>query len=83
MPNETRIVAPGPRDRTVVNADGRVLQVPKDWELLAPGDATWTRRVKAGGPCWTVQVKKGRRTFSHGVWAPADRIAKVKAVLDR
>lgn len=81
MPTETRKVAPGPQDRTVRTADGKVLSVPADWVLLPPGDATLTRRVKAGGPSWTVQEKKGRRTFSRGVWAPADRIAEVKAEL--
>ncbi len=82
MPTETRIVAPGPHDRTVRTADGQELQIPDDWELLLPGDATLTRRVKAGGPSWTVQEKKGRRTFSQGVWAPAKRIATIKSELD-
>jgi len=41
-----------------------MLQVPDAWELLPPGDAALTRRAKAGGPSWTVQEKKGRRTFS-------------------
>ncbi len=70
MPDQTRIVAPGPSDRTVRTADGKILHAPADWELLPPGDATLTRRVKAAGPTWTVQVKKGRKTFSRGVWAP-------------
>ena len=79
MPTETRIVAPGPKPQTVRADDGTVLKVPADWELLPPGDAGVTRRVKARGPSWTVKEKKGRRTFSRGVWAPADRIASVKA----
>ena len=82
MPNETRIVAPGPSDRTVCTADGQVLQAPADWELLPPGDAGLTRRVKAAGPTWTVQEKKGRKVFSRGVWAPADRIAMIRAELE-
>ena len=81
MPTETRIVAPGPAKRTVRTAQGKILQVPEGWELLPPGDATLTRRVKGGGPSWTVQEKKGRRTFSQGVWAPAERIAAVKSAL--
>jgi len=81
MPTETRIVCPAPQARTVCTPEGHILQVPTDWELLPPGDATLTRRVKAGGPSWTVQEKKGRRTFSKGVWAPADRIAAVRAAL--
>jgi hypothetical protein len=82
MPDKTRIVAPGPRDRTVRTADGQILHAPADWELLPPGDAGLTRRVKAAGPIWTVQEKKGRKTFSRGVWAPADRIAAIRAELN-
>lgn len=82
MPDETRIVAPGPTDRSVRTADRQTIEVPPGWELLAPGDATLTRRVKAGGPSWTVQEKKGRRTCSRGVWAPADRIAAVRVDLE-
>jgi hypothetical protein len=82
MPDKTRIVAPGPSDRTVRTADGEVLDAPADWELLPPGDAALTRRVKAAGPAWTVQEKKGRKTFSRGVWAPAERIAAIRAELD-
>ena len=81
MPDKTRIVAPGPGDRSVRTADGQILHAPADWELLPPGDAGLTRRVKAAGPTWTVQEKKGRKTFSRGVWAPADRIAAVRAEL--
>ena len=79
MAEQTRIVGPGKTDRTVQTSDGLTLQVPAGWELLPPGDAGVTRRVKAGGPSWTVKEKKGRRTFSKGVWAPADRIAQVKS----
>lgn len=79
MTEQTRIVGPGKTDRTVQTSDGFTLKVPDGWELLPPGDAGVTRRVKAGGPSWTVKEKKGRRTFSKGVWAPADRIAKVKS----
>lgn len=78
---ETRVVAPGPRDRTVVTESGEVLPVPPTWELLAPGDAGVTRRVKAAGPTWTVKEKKGRRMFSRGVWADADQIANATAAM--
>ncbi len=82
MPNETRIVAPGPDLRTVRTDAGQLLKVPDPWELLPPGDAGLTRRVKAGGASWTVKEKKGHRVFSRGVWAPAERIARVRAELD-
>ena len=55
MPHETRIVAPGPHDRVVRTAGGETLIVPEGWELLPPGDAALTRRVKVAGPTWVVQ----------------------------
>lgn len=81
MPHETRTVRPGPSPRVVL-ADGRPLTVPSDWSLLAPGDAGLTRRVKAEGPTWTVEEKVGRRMFSRGVWAPAERIERHRAALE-
>jgi hypothetical protein len=74
--------APGPRERTVKTADGKILEVPAGWELLPPGDAGLTRRVKAAGPTWTVKEKKGRRMFSQGIWAAASQIEAAKQKLD-
>ena len=82
MPDQIRTVAPGSGERSVRTEKGEELQVPDDWVLLPPGDAGWTRRVKAGGPTWTVKEKKGRRTFSKGVWAPKSRVEETKRVLD-
>ncbi len=82
MPDQTRTVSPGSTERKVRTADGVELQVPVGWVLLPPGDAGWTRRVKAGGPTWTVKEKKGRRTFSKGVWAPRERVEETKRILD-
>lgn len=82
MPETTRIVQPGLSERVVRTADGQNLEVPAEWELLPPGDATLTRRVKAGGPTWTVQEKKGRKTFSRGVWADESRIKSVREALE-
>lgn len=81
MPNQTRIVAPGPGDRSVRTAAGEVLHPPPDWVLLPPGDAGLTRRVKAAGPTWTVQEKRGRKVFSRGVWAPAAHVEQARAEL--
>ena len=50
--------------------------MPDGWELLRPGDAGLTRKVKAAGPSWTVREKRGRRWFSQGVWAPGETIAR-------
>ena len=40
MPNQTRIAAAGPHDRTVRAGDGQILHAPADWELL-PSMMTW------------------------------------------
>lgn len=74
---------PGPKPRTVLDAQGRLRPVPDGWELLPPGDAGLTRRVKADGPHWVVEVQRGRRRFSQGLWAPATTIARHRADLER
>jgi hypothetical protein len=78
MPDQNRTVSPGPNDRTVLLPDRTSLEVPSGWVLLPPGDAALTRRVKAAGPVWMVQKKKGRKTFSLGLWAPEDRILRIR-----
>ena len=82
MPEESLIASPGPQPGTVRTERGEVLTVPAGWELLPPGDATLTRRVKAAGPSWTVQERRGRKLFSRGVWAPADAIVAARAALE-
>lgn len=81
MPTRNREVSPGERERQVRTAEGALLDVPSDWVLLPPGDAALSRRVKSEGPCWCVKEKKGRKLFSRGIWAPAERIARLKAAL--
>jgi hypothetical protein len=61
---------------------GVLLEVPEGWELLEPGDAGLTRRVKAAGPTWTVKEKRGRREFSRGVWAPGATITACRAAVE-
>jgi hypothetical protein len=73
---------PGPTPNTVRAADGTILTAPEGWLLLPPGDAALTRRVKAAGDYWIVQEKKGRKTFSRGVWAPATTIDRIRAELE-
>lgn len=78
MAHKSIEVSPGIRERTVIFPGGRIEDVPSDWELLPPGDAGLTRRVKAAGPSWTVKEQKGRRTFSRGVYASAAIIGKLR-----
>lgn len=80
MPTLTREVRPTHEPRTVL-ADGVVLAVPRDWDLLPPGDAALSRRIKVDGPTWTVVELKGRKRFSRGIWAPAGRIAALRTEL--
>ena len=77
-----RTFTPGPTPNTVRAADGKVLTVPDGWALLPPGDAALTRRVKEAGDHWLMQEKKGRKTFSRGVWAPAATIDRIRAELE-
>ncbi len=79
----TRVVSPGPNDKTVRTEDGKILPIPDGWELLPPGDAGLTRRLKAAGPTWTIQEKKGRRTFSKGVLALKETIISLRAGLEQ
>lgn len=74
---------PGPRPRTVKTDEGEILVVPASWELLPPGDAGLTRRVKSAGPTWTVKEKRGRRLFSQGLWASGATIEEARGALER
>jgi hypothetical protein len=81
MPQQTRVVSPGPDPRSVRTADGQVLRPPADWVLVPPGDPGLTRRIKAAGPTWTVQEKRGRKTFSQGVWTLGANVEAARAAL--
>ncbi len=56
--------------------------MPAGWQCLPPGDPGLTRRVKALGETWAVIEKLGRKTFSRGVWAPAEAIAAARQRLE-
>jgi hypothetical protein len=62
---------------------GEQVRPPVGWELLPPGDAMLTRRVKAAGPHWTVSEQKGRKVFSRGIVAPRETIAAARAEVER
>ena len=80
MPDRYRTVSPGPDDRSVRTEAGEILHPPADWVLLPPGDPALTRRVKAAGPTWAVQQKRGRKAFSLGLWAPRATIDAIRAL---
>lgn len=81
MPNQTRVVSAGPDDRSVRMANGEVLRPPPDWVLVPPGDPALTRRIRAAGPTWSVQEKKGRKVFSLGVWTLKTTVESIRAQL--
>lgn len=76
------VCAPGPHPGTVRMPDGQVKTLPTGWECLPPGDPALTRRVKAAGPHWLVQEKRGRKLFSRGLWADQATIARLRAALE-
>ena len=62
----------------LIGPDGKVLTVPEGWSFLPAGDAGVTRKVTAKGEYWRVEYRKGRRTFSSGIWAPTSTIIQAK-----
>jgi hypothetical protein len=81
MTTLAREVRSAPLPRHVLNERGALEPVPEGWSLLPPGDAALSRRIKQDGPTLTVIEVKGRKRFSRGIWAPADRIATLRAEL--
>ncbi|MEZ4375220.1 MAG: DUF2293 domain-containing protein [Polyangiaceae bacterium] len=75
------IVAPGRSAREVKMESGEYRVAPSDWVLVPPGDPALSRRIKAEGDHWLVQEKKGRKLFSRGIWAPAERVERITAAL--
>ncbi len=75
------IVEPGPAG-TLRDSYGNIVHPPIGWAFLEAGDAGITRKVTAGGNYWKVQFKKGRRTISKGIWAPASSIENAKALVE-
>lgn len=69
MTQQHLIVRPGRARGTVLTESGELITPPENWAFLPAGDAAITRSVKAKGATWVVQVRKGRRTISQGIWA--------------
>lgn len=71
------IVAPGSNGK-LTGPNKETLSPPIDWSFLPAGDAGVTRKVTAQGKYWRVEIKKGRRTISLGIWAPSATIDKAQ-----
>lgn len=80
---ETMDVKRGERVGFVVTFQGKEMKVPAGWDLLPPGDAGLTRRVKKEGAHWVVKDWYKKRYVSVGVLAPADRISRIRAELEQ
>lgn len=75
--HQIRLMRPG-SDGQIINEYGLPEKPPHDWGFLPAGDAAVTRKVTALGDCWRIQIKKGRRLQSLGIWAPKDNIIRAK-----
>lgn len=82
MPTETRTFLITKSDNRLKDKTGKVYSVPAGWQKLPSGDASITRKLKSLGPSWTVQEKKGRKSFSHGVWAAKEHIEAAKSLVE-
>jgi len=74
---ETQEVRPFQKPGHVLSLEGKVMPIPQEWELLPPGDALLTRRVKAAGPHWVMKRWRKNRFESMGVWADAGTIERI------
>lgn len=77
MKKECSIITIGPQS-TLINQYGEKVTPPNGWEFLPAGDAGLTRKVSSQCSYWRVQQKRGRRTFSKGIWAPSEIIREAK-----
>lgn len=73
--------SPSPFHRFVWDKQGNKLDIPEGWDCLKPGDAAVTKMLKSLGPTWTATRKKGRKTFSDGVWASEEHIAEARRIV--
>lgn len=77
MKNDKHIVVPD-KDGNLITTNGDYFEPPKHWSFLPAGDAGITRKITARGIFKRVQVKKGRRMISKGIWAPTTFISEAK-----
>lgn len=77
MKNDKHNVIPDNKGNLITQT-GDFFVPPKHWSFLPAGDAGVTRKITARGIYYRVQVKKGRRLISKGIWAPTNIIAESK-----
>ena len=79
---ETMDVKWAEREGYVETFQKKEMKIPVGWDLLPPGDAALTRRVKKAGPHWVVKSWYKKRWISKGVLAPGATIESLRAELD-
>jgi len=75
---EPKEVRPCPKPGHVIDHQGKVIPIPEGWDLLPPGDALLTRRVKAAGAHWLMRRRKKNRWESMGIWTDKETIARIQ-----
>ncbi len=76
MAHKHCIVRPGKTSGIFVTDSGEQLILPDDWAFLAAGDAAITKSVKSKGVTWVVQIRRGGRSISQGIWAKKSDITE-------
>nr|WP_320012407.1 DUF2293 domain-containing protein [uncultured Desulfobulbus sp.] len=70
------------RDGNPVDDEGKRVEIPSGWGFLPAGDAGLTRKITARKQFWRLQIKKGRRVMSKGIWAPQAIIDQAQAEVE-
>lgn len=82
MSIKIRTIYKGREKDTFLTESGSLIKPPADWSLLLPGDAALTRAVKKATIFWKIEIKKGRRIFSGGIFASDVIIRKITQELE-
>lgn len=82
MTKDVRIVTSDAKGN-LFGEEGQRLTTPHGWIFLPAGDAGVTRKVTANGEFWRVQVKRGRRIISKGIWAPEATVVLAQQEVDK
>lgn len=83
MSEESMDVRPGKRPGYVNSFAGKEMRIPDGWELLPPGDAALSRRIKKDGPGWVVKDVFKKCLISKGILAPGERICVLREELEQ
>lgn len=66
------------KDGQLRDQNGFKVEIPEGWLFVPAGDAALTRKITARKRYFRLQVKKGKRIQSKGVWAPERIVSEAK-----